>query len=176
MTKLTTKQIGIGSDTEYDTTLDQIAELTVKRDKLQAKLDKAILDARSEFGDEISNITDRIAAKMAQAETYAVRNRSLLLTGDCKSSETGKAKWGFRMGLPTLVPLSKKFTWKVIVSKITKAGKTHLLKTADPKPDKDRIKADLSDEELAVLGMRVEQTESYWVEPKTDSAEKLVNG
>ena len=39
--------------------------------------------------------------------------------------------------------------------------------------DKDKLKAELDDERLAALGLRIEQTEAYWVEPKTDTAGRI---
>lgn len=69
MTKISTKQVGISSVAEYSATVDQIAELTVRRDKLQAKLDKAILDAREEHGPELDSLNNQITAKVAMAET-----------------------------------------------------------------------------------------------------------
>ena len=48
MTKLTTRNTGLATLAEYEQCLDPIAELTVKRDKAQARLDKAILAAREE--------------------------------------------------------------------------------------------------------------------------------
>lgn len=173
MARTTTKSVGLTTDTEYTATLDAIADLTVKRDKAQARLDKAILTAREEHGSDIEDYNDQIASRLAMAESYALRNRSLLLSGDSKSAETGKARWGFRLGNPTLVLLSKRWTWRSVADKLRETGRDIYLKITDPKPDKDRLKADLSDEDLASLGMRIEQTESYWVEPKTDTAERI---
>lgn len=173
MTKISTKQVGISSVAEYSATVDQIAELTVRRDKIQARLDKAILDAREEHGPELESLNNQITAKVAMAETYAIRNRDALLSGDAKSGDTPKARWGFRLGNPTLVLLSRKFTWSTVTAKLKDMGLTKYLKVSDPKPDKDRIKADMDDTQLADLGLRIEQTEAFWVEPKTDTAERI---
>ena len=50
MTKLTTRNTGLATLAESEQCLDQIAELTVKRDKAKARLAKAILSAREEHG------------------------------------------------------------------------------------------------------------------------------
>ncbi len=171
--KITTRNTGLATLADYEECLDAIADLTVKRDKAQAKLDKAILAARDEHGAAVEELNNQIAAKLAQAEQFATRNRETLLSGDTKSGETGKARWGWRLGNPTLVLLSRKITWAKVCEKIKELGKTAYLKIADPKPDKDKLKAELSDEELATLGLRIEQTEAFWVEPKTDTAERI---
>lgn len=111
MAKITTRNTGLSTLAEYEQCLDKIADLTVKRDKAQAQLDKAILAAREEYGGVIKGLNNQIAVKLAQAEQYATRNRENLLQGDAKSGETGKARWGWRLGNPTLVLLSRKFTW-----------------------------------------------------------------
>ena len=69
--------------------------------------------------------------------------------------------------------LSRKFTWGAVCNKIKEMGLTAYLKVSDPKPDKDKLKAELDDERLAALGLRIEQTEAYWVEPKTDTAGRI---
>lgn len=173
MTKITTKNTGLRTIADYEATIDSIADLTVQRDKAQAKLDRAILDVREKYGAALENINNMITAKLAQAEQYASRNRESLLPDDAKSAETGKARWGWRLGNPTLVLLSRKFTWKSICGKIKDMGMVAYLKTADPKPDKDRLKAELTDDQLASIGLRIDQQESYWVEPKTDTAERI---
>ena len=104
---------------------------------------------------------------------HSGRPRGALLQGDAKSGETGKARWGWRLGNPTLVLLSRKFTWGAVCNKIKEMGLTAYLKVSDPKPDKDKLKAELDDERLAALGLRIEQTEAYWVEPKTDTAGRI---
>lgn len=166
MAKITTRNTGLSTLAEYEQCLDKIADLTVKRDK-------AILAAREEYGGAIKGLNNQIAVKLAQAEQYATRNRETLLQGDAKSGETGKARWGWRLGNPTLVLLSRKFTWETVCAKIREMGLSSYLKVSDPKPDKDKIKAELDDERLASLGLRIEQTEAYWVEPKTDTAERI---
>lgn len=173
MAKISTKQIGITTVSEYTATIDQIADLTVQRDKIQTKLDKAILAARDQHGPELETLNNQIAAKVAMAETFALRNRATLLANDAKSADTPKAKWGFRLGNPTLVLLSRKFTWAIVATKLAELGLGKYLKNSDPKPDKDRIKAELDTTKLAELGLRIEQTESFWVEPKTDSSERI---
>ena len=173
MAKITTRNTGLSTLAEYEQCLDKIADLTVKRDKAQAQLDKAILAAREEYGGVIKGLNNQIAVKLAQAEQYATRNRENLLQGDAKSGETGKARWGWRLGNPTLVLLSRKFTWGAACARIREMGLTSYLKVSDPKPDKDKLKAELDDERLASLGLRIEQTEAYWVEPKTDTGERI---
>lgn len=139
MTKLTTRNTGLATLAEYEQCLDKIAELTVKRDKAQARLDKAILAAREEHGGVVDGLNNLITAKLAQAEQYATR----------------------------------KFTWGAVCARIKEMGLTAYLKVSDPKPDKDKLKAELDDDRLAALGLRIEQTEAYWVEPKTDTAGRI---
>ncbi len=59
--------------------------------------------------------------------------------------------------------------------RLIETGRQAFLKAAEPKPDKDRLKAELTDEQLAEVGLRIEQVESFWVEPKTDSQQRETN-
>lgn len=173
MKKVTSRTIGLSSEAECMAMIDHIAELTVKRDRLQAKLDRDLLEVREKHGSQIEEQSNMIASYMAQVETFVAKNRSLFFTGDKKSAESTKALFGFRLGNPTLALLSRKFTWKMVVIKLQELGFGMYLKLAEPKPDKDKIKTIMTDEQLASVGLRLEQSESFWVEPKTDSAERL---
>ena len=173
MAKITTRNTGLSTLAEYEQCLDKIADLTGKRDKAQAQLDKAILAAREEYGGVIKGLNNQIAVKLAQAEQYATRNRENLLQGDAKSGETGGAGGCGRGGGPALGRRARGVTWGAVCARIREMGLTSYLKVSDPKPDKDKLKAELDDERLASLGLRIEQTEAYWVEPKTDTAERI---
>ena len=62
MTKLTTRNTGLATLAEYEQCLDQIADLTVKRDKAQARLDKAFLAALEEHGGVVDGLNILITA------------------------------------------------------------------------------------------------------------------
>jgi len=158
---------------QFLTMLDEIADLTTSLQKHQVKLDKAILEVREQFGTKVEQITDLRAAKMALCEAYAMRNRDAILHNGAKSSESVKATFGFRLGNPTLVLLNKKHTWKTVCSKLSELSLEDYLTVPDPKPDKDRIKADFDDSKLALLGLRIKQDESFWVQPKNDTQERI---
>jgi len=171
--KHNTRTTGIQSKDAFFQTLDDIADLTSQLAKHQAKLDKAILAAREEYGPKVEEINNIISAKMSLCEAFAIRNRESLMPGNLKSADSIKAVFGFRLGNPTLVLLNKKHSWKTVCTKLMEEGLDAYLKQADPKPDKDRIKADFDDSRLATLGLRIQQDEAFWVEPKNDTCERL---
>ncbi len=175
MTKTTTKQTGLQTQAEYEATLSSIADLIILRDLAQNCLDEAILKAREQHGESVTSYNDMIASKMALAEAYAMRHRDALLPDGTKSAETTKARWGWRLGNPTLKLLSSRHKWATVCKRLIETGRQAFLKAAEPKPDKDRLKAELTDEQLAEVGLRIEQVESFWVEPKTDSQQRETN-
>ena len=40
-------------------------------------------------------------------------------------------------------------------------------------PDKDAMKIKLTDTDLASVGCRIDQTESFWIEPKLEESKKI---
>lgn len=41
-------------------------------------------------------------------------------------------------------------------------------------PDKDKLRAELTDEQLAKVGLRIEQEDRFFVEPRVESGERAV--
>ena len=172
MTKTTTKQTGLQTQAEYEACLDQIADLIGVRNLAQLALDEALLKVREQYGESVKTYQEMIDSKMALAEAYAIRHRDTLLPDGTKSASTTKVRYGWRLGNPCLKLLSRRHTWVSVCQRLIETGRQAFLKLTDPKPDKDRIKAELSDTELAEVGLRIEQTESFWIEPLDDSQDR----
>jgi phage host-nuclease inhibitor protein Gam len=159
----------ITSKMEFEQTLDLIAEYQLKRDAMVVDRDAEILAAREKFGPQIETIEDRMKALVLSAEKYATIHRETLF-GKLKSAATALTVYGFRTGNPTLKLLNKKWSWETVLEalKATAWGRQFLV--TKESVDKDVLKAQADDVQLATVGCRVEQTEAFFVEPKRDQA------
>ena len=72
---------------------------------------------------------------------------------------------GERTSPPALVPLNRKWRWRAIgAALLGKHGAGYFLPAGEPKPDKDKIRAGLDEEQLRICGLKVEQEEAFYIE------------
>lgn len=177
MAKITTRTSGLKNRAEFDAAVNQCAELEVELRSLTASQDKELQIIREKYGPAIQAAENKRDALLHAACTYASMHQDEVLENGNRSGHSEKARFGFRLGQPTLVLLSKKFTWKAVVAAVKDKGEEFAQKyltTPDPKPNKDRMKAELTDAELAEVGCRIEQTDAFFVEAKDNSEEETL--
>lgn len=154
---------------DFELALDQIAAAQVNLRALEAKRDAAIQAVRDQHGPGIDSVADFIKTKIVLAEKYAEQHRSEILASGRKSAETALAVYGFRLGNPTLKTLNKRWTWDAVLDAVKARFKGRFVRTKE-EVDKDALKAQLDDEQLASVGCRVEQREDFFVEAKDQPA------
>lgn len=171
-TKITTRTGGIKNRDEYEDKVNECAELEVKLRALTAAQDAELQAVRDKYEAEMQRLTNRKDALLAACGMYASMHRDEVLKPGLRSGETSLASYGFNLGNPTLVLLNRKHTWKTVTSAICDKGpafKSRYLTIPDPKPNKEALKAGLSDAELAELGCRIEQSDAYYIKAKDNT-------
>ncbi|MDX2110597.1 MAG: host-nuclease inhibitor Gam family protein [Verrucomicrobiota bacterium] len=172
-TRLKSKSTGLTSSIEFRSTIDQIATLQLRANLLIARRDKKIQAIREEADGEIGATQAERDRLLLLAESYASAHRDELLPTDRKSVETPLAIFGFRIGNPTLKTLNSRWTWERVKERCQELKLTQFLVQKETL-DKDRIKTDLTtDAALANIGCRIEQAESFFIEPKDDGAKEV---
>lgn len=174
---MTTKRIKAISDVrsraEFDQLLEDIAIRQLTMERLTLRQDAKILAIRAEFDVDLKDLAQDQEAAVLRAEKYATAHREELLPGKKKTSETGVALFGFRTGNPTLVLLNRTWSWKKVIAAIKEhwapkdAARVIAVKES---VDKDVLKQSYTAEELAGIGARVEQHETFFIDPKRDPA------
>lgn len=152
---------------QFDAAVDRIARLEVQRRERAAERDGLIQDVQEAHNPAIDTLKGEIDALMTKAEAYAKDNRTELLPTGKQGAETPLANFGFRWGNKTLVLLSNRWSWEGVIESLRKAGLAGFIRTKE-EVAKDAAKDELSEPVLATHGMRIKQSETFWVEPKTD--------
>ncbi len=166
------KSLGFETRGEFEAALDDVAAMSVSLRKMEADRDEELQAVQEAYNDDILDVKKKIKGLVAQAEKYALSHRAELLPVGKKGGETSLALFGFRTGNPTLALLNKKWTWDEVVNALRSAKLLDYIVTKST-PDKDALKAKLTDSELAAVGCRIDQEESFWVEPKLEEPKKL---
>ncbi len=161
----------VGSRAEFDQLLEDIAIRQLALERLTLRRDAKILAIRAEFDCDLKDLAQDQEAAVLRAEKYAATHRAELLPGKKKTSETGVAFFGFRTGNPTLVLLNRKWTWAKVVEAI-KALHSNWRDYVIVKEtvNKDALKQG-NDAQLAEVGVRVDQSETFFIDPKRDPAD-----
>jgi len=157
----------IATRAEFETVLDNIANAQLERDALVLERDNELLQIREEFDPKINAMNDRMNALLLRAERFAAIHRDELF-GKLKSSATALTTYGFRLGNPILKLLNRKWSWEQVLEAL-KAKSLVQFVIAKETPDKDAMKTQLDDAQLAEVGCRIDQAEAFFVEPKRDA-------
>ena len=158
----------IATRAEFNTVLDAIANGQIERDAMVLERDNELLQVREEFDPKINALNERMNALILRAERFATIHRDELF-GKLKSAASALTNYGFRLGNPTLKLLSRKWSWDQVLDALKAKGLTQFVVVKET-PDKDAMKAQLDDEQLAAVGCRIDQGEAFYVEPKRDAA------
>lgn len=174
----------------FESTIDEIAALTVDLRACQAARDARVIIAQATHADEIAQIEEKIKAKAALCEKFAEEHRDELLAGKAKSAETPLARYGFRLGNRTVALLNRKITWDEIIGVLKARRYLGLIRTVEEVDKEAVLRA--TDEfgtlrahrnveghnvptstALVSLGLKIKQTETFYIEPKVDGAETV---
>lgn len=156
---------------EFERAIDDLARTTVALRHLEAKRDHQLQKIRADWEPDVQEAKGRVDALMMLVEKYAEEHRDEILPTKVKSAETPLAWYGFRLGQPTLKLLNRSWTWEKVITAIkdTMANVAVYVRTRE-EPDKDALKQ-LPAEQLASIGCRVDQAETFFVEPKEQPTE-----
>lgn len=150
--------------------INTIATKRLKLQEIECRRDADIQKIQQTNQTTIDTLKKEINTLAIQCERYATLCRHEILPPERKSSETQLAHYGFRLGQPIL---KLKHTIAKTVAIFKELNLKQYIKTKET-IDKDAIKAaHLSPETLSTFGARIDQNETFYIEPKIESAETL---
>lgn len=142
-----------------------------------AEMEKEIAEVQKRHQVGILSVVKQIDIKEAGVFTYCQTHRKELFP-EKKSIDTLLAVVGFRTNPPSIEKRSKKDTWDQIALRLAGLdwGDTYI-REPDPEVNKRQLiddRAKLSDEQLQAAGIRIEQDEDFYIEPKSQVAEASI--
>ena len=155
----------------------ELLQAEVELEKYQGALDLARASVTAKFEPSIDAAKSRVNDLTVQLQTWYMANLKDLEKGGKKSVQLAYGVVGRRLGNATLKPLNRAWTWASIAVKLqTLFGKKYFHEPAEPKPDKDRIKAELTPDQLKDCGLKVEQEENFFTETDRTKLGDLAQG
>lgn len=180
----------VTSREEFETVVDEVAKLAVRREKLTAALKQRHQDLDDRFGGEIKLVDTEIEEKRSRAELYFADHAGELCDAGRRSGATKLATFGVRLGMPTVTKSGrfKKVAWKALGLIFDGIDALRQFVRNQPEVDKDAIlevfrdlksndqdKVARAQEKKVVLdeyGISIEQNDEFWIEPIADAQVK----
>lgn len=183
----------IANTDEFLLVVNQIADFQASVALLGAERDRELQNTHARYAARLTGLDDAIAAKLAQADTFARNHRAELLPKGRKSLELAQAVCGFRIGNRTVKLIGRKTTPGGVIAQLKAAGLTAYVRTTE-EIAKDRILVDAADDatlplpatadatakpatgsrqSLASLGLAIARAETFYVESKVASSQAL---
>ena len=165
------KQVHLGVTKEQmEEAFGKYAIADAKLKKIEATIDVKTTQVREQYAPEISQHTTDKDNAFDVMQAYALENRAELFSGKKKSIDSVHGTIGFRTGTPKLKTL-KGFTWEAVANLLKVFLPDYVRTTCEP--DKNKLLADRDNKEITAsfpkVGVRVDQDETFYVEPKKEA-------
>ncbi|KAA6346409.1 hypothetical protein EZS27_006059 [termite gut metagenome] len=170
MTKTREKKVVITGVTRerMEEAFGMFASSDAQLQRINATMDVAITKIREKYADELARLQVQKDEMFGILQTYASENRDDLFSKK-KSMETAHGVLGFRTGTPKL-KTRKGFTWGAVLELLKEFNPSYVRMTEEIA--KDKLLADRENEDMPELmqktGIKVEQDETFYVEPKKE--------
>jgi len=165
----------IESREQFEMMVDVVASLTTQLNSKEADLARDVQKVQAQYSDKIKNLKLRIKLAYTQCSAYAAEHREELFPKGKKSAGSSLAIFGFRTGQPQLKTLSG-WTLKKAVVAIRKARRRRFLRITYAVDKEALLKAASAFKDpsglLSPFGLRRVQEEPFYIEPKTEKAER----
>jgi phage host-nuclease inhibitor protein Gam len=162
MTRIKKSLIEITRD-DASRLVHEIAELTVEERDQKNEMDAAILAIREKYSARLNEIKSEVSEKTSLVQAWAQANPEAF--GKLRSIQFECGRVGYRTGTPKLKLLNRKWTWESCLAAVQKILPAFIRNK--PEIDKEAIinqREELA-EYLPLVGMKIEQDETFFIEP-----------
>jgi phage host-nuclease inhibitor protein Gam len=156
---------------DFEETINTIAKREVEIAGHAANRDEEILGIKERYNTKIKKLQEANKADMKLAAEFAGDHRYELIPKGARSTETALAAYGFRKGQPRLKTLAR-WTWEKVEKTIKELGWQDTFIRTKEEPNKEAIlehgKKEDGLTDLRRIGLTINQTDSFFVEPKIE--------
>ena len=168
----TAKTKSIETLNQFNTAVDEIALLQVCIIEIEVKRDKEIHAVKDKYKGDLEALETKRDLKLKLAEEFADENREEVIPKGMKSGETAQGVYGFRQS-SKLAALRGKWNEEKILEAIKSEHGARFVRIEET-VDKEKLREELNDTELAAVGLRVSQSDKFFVDPKAESGDRVV--
>lgn len=157
--------------------LNRYCTLRLDVERRTAKHERDIAKLNTEFDESIQSDREELAGLETSLQLFAQNHREKLFN-EPKSRSYPNAVLGFRISPPSVGRVVEKEKWDIIAERVESLpwGEPYV-KEGKPSLNKEAILRDrqsLTQEQLAEAGLKIEQGETFFIEPTAASADRHV--
>lgn len=162
----------IQTDKEFMAAADDVVVLANAIARKTAKMEKELQDLRGEYEPEIDSLEATKTAKKQSMIAYLKRKgvADRIFRAGQRQGESYKAIFGFRKNPPTVKTFNTKAKLSEVAAALFARDETKYLRIPEPPPpvinSQAVLDAKLTVGELAALGLRITQPETFYCESK----------
>lgn len=164
MPKVKAKTTTFATRREFENAVDKVAILQLEAEKKIADFNKEAAFRDKVFKAWVKTRNAKLNALATACESYAAHHREELLGGK-QTGETKLAFFGFRKSPGIIKTLNSKWTFAKALEALKSAGKKSCVKTTESL-DKQAVKREIPEAEMAAFGLRVDYPEDFGIEAK----------
>lgn len=140
----------------------EVTELTLQLNAMKSDMDAEINSIREDYAPDLAALEKTIGEKTECLKAWAEVNPAEF--GKARSIDMQCAVIGWRTGNYQIKPLAK-WTWDRVLERLKSINLIRYIRTKE-EVDKQTIIADRESLDLAAIGVRVFQEESFYIDPK----------
>ena len=166
--KVTLDKPEIETQAELRETVALVAKNMLTERELKNAMDAKLQDVRAKYEMDLETLSLMIEARTELCAEYCTQHLDLF-PRDVKSLDLGQAKVGFRTGTPK-VKVLKRWTLLAVLAAV-KGRKWYQFIRSTEELDREQIiaaRADYSNDALKSVGLKVDQEETFYIEPKLE--------
>ena len=164
MTRIKAKTTTFQSRSEFEAAIDKVASLQLKLDTDIAEFNEEKSKQDKAFKARVKTANSKINELVVSCESYAAHHRDEIL-GDKQTAETKLAFFGYRKSPGIVKTLNSKWTFGKALEALKRAGKTACVKVSETL-DKNAVKTQIPEAEMAAFGLRLDFPEEFGIEAK----------
>lgn len=169
------KQQMIETLEEVDQKLLELGTHKVFISKREAEMNSKMQSLRAKFDEETKDERAQVELIEKEIEQYCIINK--LKFDRQRTMELTHGSVGFRTNPPKVNQLNKKYTIATTIELVKRIFRGKYIR-AKEELDKDAILTDyaaklITDEQIAGIGLRIDQGEKFFCEPKWEEIEKV---
>jgi phage host-nuclease inhibitor protein Gam len=164
MPRIKTKTATFSTRRDFEEAVDKVAILQLKLDHDIAEHNKRKAAEDKAFKTRVKTAQAKLNEIVAQCESYAAHHRDELL-GEKKTAETKLAFFGYRQSPGIVKTLNSKWTLGKALEALKAAGHLACIKVTETL-DKQAVKRQIPEAEMAQYGLRIDAPDEFGIEPK----------
>lgn len=150
---------------ECNVAMGRLLTAQVAREVRIAARDGQIAEAMQEHERAIEELTEEAKDFELQLQNFYMAHVEELEKDGRKSVGLANGVMGRRKGPAALKLLNRAWTWAAVLAKLQSAFKDKFVRFFYPEVDKEKVKSDLAEEEMAKFGLKLHQEDKFYVEP-----------